>query len=203
MMNFPSRWRTLKLACAMSLASALAACGGGTSAETSQNSASNVQASLRAVSGGTQAANVQILPLEVLGTGAPSKPVIAEAQLSVDASKLGSVTQLWFQCHRCGFYSAPEFEKTSAMPTKIKASVRVLGGAATSSNTPWIDITDANVTLADDERLHGGVKGGFYTTRITLPLDAAARARLVALPSSTASSSASTAPTVNRTASGC
>ncbi len=181
MMKFPSFWRRLQLAGALTLAGVLAGCGGSTDA--SPDATPLQQTSLRAVSGGARAANVQILPLEVLGTGAPSRPVIAEAQLGVDAGKLGSVTQLWFQCHRCGFYSAPEFEKASALPAKIKASVRVLGGAATSSNTPWVDITDANVTLADDERLHGGVNGGFYTTRITLPLDAATRARLVALPS--------------------
>jgi hypothetical protein len=141
----------------------LAACGAGSDA--SQNQTVVRKSALGAVSK-SAAANIQILPLEVLGTGSPSKPVIAEAQLGIDAGKLGSVTQLWFQCHRCGFYSAPEFEKTSALPVKVKASAPVPGGAATSSNTRWIDIPDANVTLADDERPHGGVNRGFYTTRI-------------------------------------
>lgn len=182
MTPFRPNWRSLKLACTISLATILAACGGG--ADTQNDSSAKKSAlSMGRVSAGTSVANAITLPLEVLGNGAPSKPVIAEAQLGVDASQLASVAQLWFQCHRCGFYSAPEFEKTTALPAKIKASVRVLGGAATTSNTSWVDITDANVTLADDERLHGGVNGGFYTTRITLPLDAATRARLVALPS--------------------
>jgi hypothetical protein len=180
MTPFRLNWRSLKHACAISLAAILAACGGSTDTQ-NDSSAKKSALSMGRVSTGT--ANALTLPLEVLGTGAPSKPAIAEAQLGVDASQLGSVAQLWFQCHRCGFYSAPEFEKTTALPAKIKASVRVLGGAATTSNTPWIDITDANVTLADDERLHGGINGGFYTTRITLPLDATTRARLVALPS--------------------
>jgi hypothetical protein len=132
----------------------------------------------------TPAAGVLTLPLEVLGDGSPRTPVIAEAALGVDGNKLGSVTRLWFQCHRCGFYSAPEFEAASDLPVKIKASVRVLGGVATKDEAavPWIDITDATVTLDDDARLHGGVNGGLYTTRITLALDAATRARLVALP---------------------
>lgn len=165
----------LKAACAFALTALLTACGSG--GDSSGQSSNNRQTSvLSATSSATT------LPLEVLGSGAPDQTVIAEAQLGVDTSKLGSVAQLWFQCHRCGFYSAPEFEATSAAPAKVKASVRILGGSDDDSNTPWIDITDANVTLADDERLHGGLNGGFYTTRITLPLDAAAKARLVALP---------------------
>lgn len=132
----------------------------------------------------TPAATVLTLPLEVLGSGSPRTPVIAEAGLGVASAKLASVTKLWFQCHRCGFYGAPEFQAVSDLPVKIKASVRVLGGTAASdeASIPWIDVTDANVTLADDERLHGGINGGLYTTRITLTLDAATRARLVALP---------------------
>ena len=120
----------------------------------------------------------------MLGNGSPRQPVIVEAGLGVASGKLGEVAQLWFQCHRCGFYGAPEFEAASELPVKIKASVRVLGGVADAdaAGVPWVDITDANVTLSDDERLHGGVNGGLYTTRVTLALDAATRARLVALP---------------------
>ncbi len=131
-------------------------------------------------------AAVLTLPLEVLGDGSPRTPVIAEAKLGVEAGKLGSVAQLWFQCHRCGFFGAPEFEAVSALPMKIKASMRVLGGAsdANAASIPWIDITDENVKLPDVERLQGGLNdGGFYTTRITVPLDDTTRARLVALPS--------------------
>jgi len=132
----------------------------------------------------TPAATVLTLPLEVLGNGSPRTPVIAEAGLGVTAAKLAGVSKLWFQCHRCGFYGAPEFEAATDLPVKVKASVRVLGGVASANeaSVPWIDITDATVTLSDDERLHGGVNGGLYTTRVTLVLDAATRARLVALP---------------------
>ncbi|WP_177233441.1 RICIN domain-containing protein [Stigmatella erecta] len=127
------------------------------------------------------------LPLELLSDGSPLAPKIAEASLQVDASRLSSVSQLWWQCHRCAFFGAPEFEATSQPPVKIKASVRVLGGVSPSQagNIPWVDITDATVKLADAERVQGGLThGGFYTTRMSLVLDAAAKARLVAAPQS-------------------
>jgi cytochrome c553 len=203
MKNSPfSFWRGISAASLM--AAALAACGGGsgggdatpasraTPVVTLPGAATPVQAdpisTTPTVPGApavvTPAATFLTLPLEVLGNGSPRTPVIAEAGLGVAAEKLQTVTRLWFQCHRCGFYSAPEFEAATYLPVKIKASVRVLGGVtdAGAASVPWIDVTDATVTLADDERLHGGVNGGLYTTRITLALDAATRARLVALP---------------------
>ena len=173
------RRRGLRPALALGLATALllSACGGGGGADTATPA---VSASLTV----NAPAAVLRLPLEVLGSGSPGQPVIAEAALGVASGKLPEVAQLWFQCHRCGFYGAPEFEAASALPVKVKASVRILGGVDDSAAqaVPWVDITDANVTLADDERLHGGVNGGLYTTRITVALDAATRARLVALP---------------------
>ncbi|WP_070251551.1 hypothetical protein [Duganella phyllosphaerae] len=168
----------LRTACALAAAALLAACGAGDSTDQQ----ASAKASRLAATTVVAASDALVLPLEVLGNGSPAAPVIAEARLGLAADKLGAATQLWFQCHRCGFYGAPEFEATTALPVKIKASIRILGGAGDDSNTPWIDVTDANMVLADDERLHGGVNGGFYTTRITLPLDAAAKARLVALP---------------------
>jgi cytochrome c553 len=175
MNDFGKRWRA---ACALAVASVLAACGSG------NDTTADARPALQAASLATaKAVNDGLtLPLEVLGNGSPAAPVVAEARLGVAPDRLGAVAQLWFQCHRCGFYGAPEFEATTALPVKIKASIRFLGGAGDDSTAPWIDVTDANVVLADDERLHGGINGGFYTTRITLPLDAAAKARLVALP---------------------
>ncbi|WP_296950593.1 hypothetical protein [uncultured Massilia sp.] len=161
----------------------LAGCGAGSDddgAATGTGTRAKLAAQVSTVTGAALT-----LPLEVLGNGAPDKPAIAEAALTLASAKRAAAAQLWFQCHRCGFYGAPEFEATTRPPTKIKASVRVLGGASGSTSAasvPWIDITDANVQLADDERIHGGVNGGMYTTRITLNLDAATRARLVALP---------------------
>lgn len=166
-------------AAALAVAAMLAACGSGTQ-DAPQAGAQSRQAAK--VSAAGTADGTLVLPLEVLGKGSPDQPVVAEAKLALPSGQAGNAAQLWFQCHRCGFYAAPEFEATRRLPAKIKASVRVLGGVSGSaeSRVPWIDITDANVTLADDERVHGGVNGGLYTTRITVALDAAARARLVA-----------------------
>jgi hypothetical protein len=134
---------------------------------------------------GTSTSSTLTFPIEVLGVGLPSNPTVAEVGVGINASQLSSATQLWFQCHRCGFYAAPEFEATTQLPQTVKASVRVIGGGAPANdaNVPWVDVTDANVQLADAERVQGGVNGAFYTTRITLPLTAAMRASLVALPS--------------------
>ena len=162
----------------------LAACGAGSSSSAPEPAVVTTSAISVAITSASAAATVLALPIEVLGDGSPRKPVIAEARLGVASGKLASVSKLWFQCHRCGFYGAPEFEAVTQLPAKIKASVRLLGGATAANEAaiPWIDVVDATVTLADDERLHGGVNGGLYTTRITIALDAATRARLVALP---------------------
>lgn len=127
--------------------------------------------------------NVLTLPLEVLGDGSPLAPVVVDARLDLDAAKVASATRLWFRCHRCGFFGAPEFEATTHKPVAVKASVRVLGGTAPADAgaIPWVDITDSTVTLADAERVQGGLtRGGLYTTRMSLALDAAAKARLAA-----------------------
>ncbi|WP_431052444.1 hypothetical protein [Roseateles sp. L2-2] len=119
----------------------------------------------------------------MLGDGSPSAPVVAEAGLTIATGDLAKVSQLWFVCHRCGFFGAPEFEATTQPTTLVKASVRVLGGAsaAQAASVPWIDITDATMKLADPERVQGGLtRGGLYTTRMSLVLDTTAKARLVA-----------------------
>ncbi|SEK63148.1 hypothetical protein SAMN05216359_102471 [Roseateles sp. YR242] len=128
-----------------------------------------------------QTSDALILPIEVLGPGLPDAPTIASRALTLDATGAANTTELWFQCHRCGFFGAPEFEATRQTPPRVKASVRVLGGAADSGAVPWVDITDANVRLADAERLQGGLnRGGLYTARMSLALDTATRARLIA-----------------------
>jgi hypothetical protein len=121
----------------------------------------------------------------VLGVGSPTSPLVVEVDLGLSPSTLSSATSLSFQCHRCGFYAAPEYEATTTLPATIKASVRVIGGGAPANdaNVPWVNVTDANVTLADAERVQGGVNGAFYTTHITLPLTAAMKASLVGTPS--------------------
>lgn len=123
------------------------------------------------------------LPIEVLGDGNPEAPLVVEADFSLTAADAAATTALWFVCHRCGFYGAPEYESTTHAPMKVKASVRILGNTSPSdTRIPWTDITDATVSLPDAERIHGGIDGGFYTTHITLALDASTRGRLVAAP---------------------
>jgi hypothetical protein len=151
-----------------------AGAGGGSGGGTSPGPSSGVNA------GPTSAL---ALPLELLGDGMPSVPVIATANLTLDAAGAGSATQIWFKCHRCGFFGPPEFEATSLPPTRIKGSLRVLGGVAPANAAAiaWTDITDATMTLADPERVQGGLnRGGAYTVRISFALDAPTRARLVA-----------------------
>jgi hypothetical protein len=132
-------------------------------------------------SAGQAAQSTLSLPVEVLSDGSSANPFVAEVALRVDAASLANAAQLWFQCHRCGFYGDPEWEATTASPQKVKASFRVLGGSADES-VAWIDITDATVTLADSERVHGGINGGLFSTQITVLLDAKTKSRLVSLP---------------------
>lgn len=122
------------------------------------------------------------LPLELLGAGLPSAPAMATANLTLDATGIGAATELWFRCHRCGFFGPPEHEATVETPARIKGSLRILGGTAPADAgaVPWVDITDSTVTLADPERVQGGLqRGGVYTARMALKLDAATKARLV------------------------
>ncbi|NML35493.1 hypothetical protein [Paraburkholderia antibiotica] len=131
--------------------------------------------------GSTSSVRPLALPVELLSDG--NQPYVAEVVLNLTEASVGSATQLAFTCHRCGFFGAPEWEKTSRPPTKIKASVRVLGGVDTSQDAavPWVDITDQNVQMPAPERLQGGLSvSGLYTARIQLALDAATRARLTA-----------------------
>ncbi len=122
------------------------------------------------------------LPIEVLGSGAPDEPVIVSAELSVSAANVSAVETLYVQCHRCGFYGPPEFEALSKPLTTVKASLRIDGGAGTSSDAPWLDVTDGNVTVDPAAAAHGGINGGYVTLGFHVSIDAATRARLVAAP---------------------
>lgn len=124
---------------------------------------------------------VLTLPIEVLGAGAPDAPTVLSAALTLDAAAVTSATQLAVQCHRCGFYNAPEFEVLAKPVTAVAASMRLVGGDPTVA-VPWIPITDSTVTLDDAERTQGGVNGGLLTIRFRIPIDAATRPRLVAAP---------------------
>jgi len=179
-------WRLAALAGVAAVA--LSACGGDTGASdtdpagtTPPPAGTPASSPATAASGPTTALQ---LPLEVLGDGLPSAPVVATANLTLDAAGVSAATQLWFKCHRCGFFGPPEFEATRQTPTRIKASLRVLGGVAATdaaaASIPWVDITDSTVLLADAERVQGGLnRGGAYTVRASYALDATTRARLV------------------------
>jgi len=146
--------------------------------------------------GGTSAATpvVLALPLEVLGSGAPDEPVIASAQLAVASADLANVQTLYVVCHRCGFYGPPEFEALSKPLTRVKASLRIAGGASDAGDageagaandaggSPWIDITDGNVSVDSVAAAHGGINGGLVTLGFHVSLDEATRARLVGAP---------------------
>lgn len=171
-----ARVRTAAAAGLIATLAALAACGGND--RPADNGGSTPAPDTPTA---TPDANALVLPLEVLGDGSPRAPVVASARLTLAAADVAGIRTLWFRCHRCGFFGAPEFEATSQPVTRVKASVRVLGGAAAGDTVPWTDITDSTVTLADAERVQGGLsRGGLYTTRISLALDDATRARLVA-----------------------
>jgi len=194
-----SRWRWAALA---TLCALLAACGGGsgglgsngaTPAGSMPAGGTTAPTGATATPGGgstapdgatspaTPAAPVLALPIEVLGTGAPDAPTVAGATLSLDAAAVAAATQLLVQCHRCGFYNAPEFEALAKPVTTVAASMRMVGGDA-GKVVPWIDISDSTVSLDDAERAQGGVNGGLLTMRFRIPIDAATRARLVAAP---------------------
>ena len=133
--------------------------------------------------GGRAATPVSItLPIEVLGSGSPDEPVIASAELAVASADLSSVQTLYVECHRCGFYGPPEFEALSQPLTLVKASLRIAAESSDSDATPWIDVTDRNVTVDPVAAAHGGINGGLVTLGFRVPIDDATRARLVGAP---------------------
>jgi hypothetical protein len=120
-----------------------------------------------------------LLPLEVLGSGAPDEPVTVGTTLTLASADTGAVQSLYVECHRCGSYDAPEFEALAKPLVKAKGSVRVVGDASQpNSDAPWVDITNETVQVDSVALAHGGINGGLVTLSFALPLDDAARARL-------------------------
>jgi hypothetical protein len=101
------------------------------------------------------AAPVVRLPVEVIGPQGYTETV--EFRLGADAAR---ATTLYVRCHRCGWRDGTV---QRGRDRGAKASVRLNEGA-------WYDITDAGVTLAVADAAYGGLGGGFYTTRFTLPI---------------------------------
>jgi cytochrome c553 len=114
--------------------------------------------------GGGQSAAADVapvvrLPVEVIGPEGYTETVTF--RLGADGAR---ATTLYLQCHRCGWRDGTV---QSGRDRGAKASVRLNGGA-------WRDITDANVTLAAADAAYGGLSGGFYATRFTIPIDGGA-----------------------------
>ncbi|QWT21609.1 hypothetical protein KPL74_06280 [Bacillus sp. NP157] len=129
----------------------------------------------------TQASTV-VIPVEVLSNGTNGVPVVVPVQLSLETGDIERATELYVVCSRCGRYGAPEFLHTFFPIPANTASMRLLGGVsspAAQAGIPWMDIADANVGLPIEERLAGGVNGGFYTVHAIIPLTDEMRKRLV------------------------
>ena len=124
------------------------------------------------------------LPIEVLGNGSPDEPTVSAAALTLASADVASVHSLFVECHRCGFYDAPEFEALGKPLTKIKASLRIVGdpSAVNTGAAPWVDISNATVRIDPVALAHGGINGGLVTLSFELDVDAATRARLVPAP---------------------
>ena len=95
---------------------------------------------------------------DLLEALARESPVIAGARVALAGPDASAVKSLYVSCHRCGFYDPPEFEALKKPLTKVKASLRIVGGDP-STSAPWIDITDATVTLDPVAAAHGGIHG--------------------------------------------
>ncbi|HEY0707677.1 MAG TPA: hypothetical protein VGG33_12820, partial [Polyangia bacterium] len=120
-------------------------------------------------------------PLELLGSGAPDEPVVVATSLPLGMADIANVTGLYVLCHRCGFYEAPEYEALDKPLTKVKASLRILGGDSgndVGSGGSWIDVTDGTVKVEAVAAAHGGINGALVTLGFTVPVDATTRARL-------------------------
>ena len=158
---------------------------GGASYAGSSSSGAFTGASGGAAAGNAGQANtgpVLQLPIEVLGSGAPDAPAIGSTTLTL-AGDASAVQTLYVQCHRCGFYDAPEFEALAKPLVKAKASLRIVGDSSvTNSDAPWIDITNSTVQVDPMALAHGGINGGMVSLSFQLSVDAAARARLVPAP---------------------
>jgi hypothetical protein len=165
---------------AQAMAGTSAQAGGGESSGGESGSAGGTSAG----SAGQASTGPQLhLPIEVLGSGAPDEPVIAATTLTLANPDTTAVQTLYVQCHRCGFYDAPEFEALAKPLVKVKASLRIVGDASvTNSDAPWVDITNSTVQVDPMALAHGGINGGMVTLSFSLAVDATTRARLVAAP---------------------
>ena len=87
------------------------------------------------------------LPIEVLGPDGYTQSV------SVNLDNADKVDQLWLRVHRPGYTDGGG----------DKAGVRVNDGA-------WINLNNDTVTVIGPEKSYGGIGGGFYTVRMSVPI---------------------------------
>jgi hypothetical protein len=92
------------------------------------------------------------LPVEVIG------PDGYIERRSFQITDPNGIDTLYVRCHRCGWRDGSKNTTRGA-----KASVRLNTG-------PWVDVKDSSVTVQEPEKSYGGLSGGFFTTRFTIPI---------------------------------
>ena len=92
------------------------------------------------------------LPIEVLGGDGYTTSVSFELGSS-------NVDRLWVQCSRCGY-------RDGSINPRAKGSVKL-------NNGPWVDLDAATATVEGIESRMGGIDGGFWTARFTVPISGA------------------------------
>ena len=101
-----------------------------------------------------------LFPIEVLG---PAGYVEARTFNVSPFANPANINTLRVECHRCGWRDGTV---TSGAARGAKASVRLNGGA-------WIVITDTAINMEQPAKGFGGLSGGFFTTKFTLPITGA------------------------------
>jgi hypothetical protein len=125
------------------------------------NAATTVTRTVTVTAGNT--ANVIPLPIEVLGPSGTKKSV------SFEINDPTGITHLYLRCNACGYHDLA-FDKNTS---KIKASVRVNGGAAvalkrfTENGTVY---GNSQIRIIGGEASYGGIGGTFRTVRMIVPV---------------------------------
>ena len=101
-----------------------------------------------------------MFPIEVLG---PAGYIEARTFNLQAATIAANAKLLSVECHRCGWRDGTV---ASGLNRGAKASVRLNAGA-------WIDITDTAINMEQPAKGFGGLSGGFFTTKFTLPITGA------------------------------
>jgi hypothetical protein len=87
--------------------------------------------------------------------------VLTTVSVKVVLSDASDIERLFMQCHRCAYRDASVNRTRGA-----KASVRLNGKA-------WISLDDVTAAVEMPEKGFGGIAGGFFTTRFSVPVQGA------------------------------